>query len=434
LNPPSLSLGQRQASPASLAAVDSYAASRQNRLSWAVGFFFSFRAATTYICVQVLGTDPRLGAELNVAGSLLLLAAAVFHSFNGNTPAFISLRRLPAVRWTLLFLAFSALSAMWSGTVSLAASIGYWSAMAADVGTVLLLLSTEATLIAGVSLLHGYIFSTCGIALLAWCMPLGADLRIGDIDYFNPNQIANLCAFALLFAQCLTRLNKKALQPDVPRIVFIFLAITLLRTLSKTTLAAFILAQLFLLIQDRSMAIRTKVYLALGSVLAVFIFWGLIEAYYEVYTSSGNQVETLTGRTAIWAFALEHGLEHPWLGNGIDSLWKVMPPLGPDRFEARHAENEFLQQFYAYGIVGVVLLAGLYSSLLRQVARLSKSPLRVAFVSLMLFVLVRGLAEAEPFDLILPLWAVVVVSMLVSRSIAPLQVSVSSGPEIVTRM
>src|ERR1035441_5380206 len=76
----------------------------------------------------------------------------------------------------------------------------------------------------------------------------------------------------------------------------------------------------------------------------------LLDAYFGVYTSAGNQAETLTGRTAIWAWALDAGLSHPWLGNGFDAMWKVAPPFGSELFEARHAENEILQQFFAYEI------------------------------------------------------------------------------------
>jgi len=97
-------------------------------------------------------------------------------------------------------------------------------------------------------------------------------------------------------------------------------------------------------------------------------------------------------------------------------MWKVVPPFGPEKFEARHAENELLTQFYAFGIVGVCLLIGIYGSLFRQMRRLPRGPLRIVFFSLLLFVVVRGLAEAEPFDLLLPLWSIVLISLLVERT------------------
>jgi exopolysaccharide production protein ExoQ len=152
-------------------------------------------------------------------------------------------------------------------------------------------------------------------------------------------------------------------------------------------------------------------FLTAAVILVIFVFWGLFEAYYDFYTTYGNQAETLTGRTAIWAYVFDAALEKPWIGHGFDSMWNVIPVFGT--FEARHAENELLQQFYSYGVAGIVMLCGLYGSLYRKVRRLLQGPLKVIFVSMLLYVFVRGITVADPFDLLLPLWAVVLITMLV---------------------
>src|SRR6202008_1964998 len=111
--------------------------------------------------------------------------------------------------------------------------------------------------------------------------------------------------------------------------------------------------------------------------------------------------------------------DHPWslwIGHGFDSWWKVVPPFGSGQFEARHAENEVLQQLYAYGILGVVTLVGLYGSLFRQLRKLPPSPTKLLFLSLLLFIVVRGLAEADAFDFLLPIWSLILV-----RAIATFQ-------------
>jgi exopolysaccharide production protein ExoQ len=184
--------------------------------------------------------------------------------------------------------------------------------------------------------------------------------------------------------------------------------------LSKTTIVAFLISESFLLIADRSISRKTKIMLTVAVVLVILVFWGLFEAYYDIYTNAGNQAETLTGRTAIWAYSLDAALEQPLIGHGFDSMWKVVPPFGPEKFEARHAENELLTQFYAFGMVGVCLLIGIYGSLYRQIRRL-QGPVKIVLLSLLLFVVVRGVAEAEPFDLLLPLWSIVLISLLVER-------------------
>jgi exopolysaccharide production protein ExoQ len=262
------------------------------------------------------------------------------------------------------------------------------------------------------SLMKGFVLSACCLAVIAWIMPGQADLRLGDEELFNTNQIGNLCATAIFLAQYLTR--RKAGRWGF---AILLLALTLLRSLSKTTIVAFLISESFLIIADRSISRKTKVLLTLAVILVILLFWGLFEAYYDVYTTAGNQAETLTGRTAIWAYSLDAALEQPLIGHGFDSMWKVIPPFGPEKFEARHAENELLTQFYSYGAVGVCLLIGLYGSLYRQIRRLPRGSVRVVFLSLFLFVVVRGLAEAEPFDLLLPLWSIVLISMLLAHAV-----------------
>jgi len=280
--------------------------------------------------------------------------------------------------------------------------------MTADVAMVVLLLRAAPAIDVASSLFKGFIWSTCLIAIVVWIMPLQPDLRLGNKDFFNTNQIAALCAFAIFLAQYLARRKDGQWSAAMA-----LLAITLLRSLSKSTLVAFLISQIFLLIMDRSVSRRTKILLAIAAAAATLTFWGLIESYYVVYTNAGNQAETLTGRLGIWAYLLNAAFEKPWIGHGFNSIWKVVPVFGD--FEARHAENDILQQFYAYGAIGIMLLAGLYISLCRQLRRLSNKPLKMVFLSLLLYIVVRGFAEAEPFDPLLPLWAIALFSLLIDQ-------------------
>jgi hypothetical protein len=69
------------------------------------------------------------------------------------------------------------------------------------------------------------------------------------------------------------------------------------------------------------------------------------------------------------------------------------------------------------------MLIGLYGRFYRQVRRLPKSPLKTLLFGLMLFVIVRGLADTEPFDLTLALWSIVLFSAIMAetRTAASLQ-------------
>lgn len=394
-------------------------------MAFAIGFFFSCRAIIPLFSVRVLGTEPRTGAEVSLALTFFLLGLVCFHSLGPGSRSLRSILGLSSSRWVLVFLTFSACSLAWSETVSLSTSLAYWCGMAADVAIVVLLLRSGSTTGVSHSLMKGFVWSTCCLALIAWIMPAQPDLRLGDEEFFNTNQIGNLCAFAILLAQYLMRRKDGKWG-----LATAFLTLTLVRSLSKTTIVAFLLSEAFVLIQDRSISRKTKLLLMTAAVLIILVFWGLFEAYYDIYTSGGNQAETLTGRIAIWAYVVNALPEHLWIGHGFDSLWKIVPPFGPDRFEARHAENEVLQQLYVYGAMGLVMLAGLYSSVYRQIRKLPRSPVRVVFLSILLFVVARGLAEAEPFDLLLPLWFIVLIGTLMScPETVRQEVAVVAAPE-----
>ncbi len=380
-------------------------------LAFIVGWYFSFRIVLVLFSVRILGTDPRTGAEISLALNLLLLLFVCFHSLGYSRRTFGSLLRLSSLRWVAIFLAFSGCSLIWSDTVSIPTSLAYWSGMTADVAIVVLLIRGSTVAGISISLMRGFILSACCIALIAWIMPGQSDLRLGDEEFFNTNQIGNLCAFAIFLAQYLMRRKEGNWG-----LAIFFLALTLLRSLSKTTIIAFLLSEGILMVRDRSMTRKTKVLLITAVILVILAFWGLFEAYFDVYSNAGNQAETLTGRTGIWAYVLNAAVEQPWVGHGFDSMWKVVPPFGPEQFEARHAENELLQQFYAYGAVGILMIAGLYGSLYRQVRKIARGPIKMIFLSILFFVVIRGLAEAEPFDLLLPLWFIVILSLLAEEA------------------
>jgi O-antigen ligase len=290
----------------------------------------------------------------------------------------------------------------------------YWCGLVLDVATVVLLCRAFGEEYAAHSLMKGFIAGSVLVAVIAWMMPAAEDLRLGDLDCFNTNQIANLCALAILMCTLLASRGD-----SVSNFATLFLAVTLLRSLSKATLIAFVAAQVYRLVSDNAMSARRKWLLVSGAAVLVICFWGLVDAYFGVYTTAGNQAETLTGRTVIWAWCLDAGLARPWFGNGFDAMWKVAPPFGGELFEARHAENELLQQFFAYGACGVALLMGVYGSLYRRCRWLPQGPQRSILISFLVFALVRGLAEAEPFDLLLPLWLIAALTPLVKRGRAP---------------
>jgi exopolysaccharide production protein ExoQ len=392
-------------------------------LSSCAGFLFSGRAIFVLISARWLnvGTEPGVLAGFAIESSLLVIALLAACGLNARSSRWIF--RARPFKWVLLYIVFAGCSLLWSAAASPAASGLYWCGIAMDVVIVLLLARANGAACSASYLLKGFITGTCLLALLAWLMPAAQDLRLGDVDYFNTNQIANLCALAIFM--CALLFCRGDSRWTIPAI---FLGLTLLRSLSKATVIAFIAAQAYRLVSDSTMSLKRKWLLVSGAVVVTICFWGLLDSYFEIYTSEGNQAETFTGRTAIWIWALDAGLSRPFFGNGFDAMWKVAPPFGGEMFEARHAENEVLQQFFAYGLSGVALLIGVYGSLYRRFRSLTPGPEKSILISIMVFVVVRGLAEAEPFDLLLPLWLVVALIVLVgSDSIAQRDVSTLPG-------
>jgi exopolysaccharide production protein ExoQ len=381
-------------------------------LAQGIGFFFSFRALCTVLAVRVLHQDTQAGVAVSLALNFLLLGAVVFDSLGPARRSVASILRLPGAFYVLLFLGFSGCSLTWSAAVSRSAAAAFWCAMVADLGMVVLLLRNGLISETGAALMKGYVRGACCVALAAWMMPGLSDLRLGDEELMGPNQIGYPCALAIFLAQFLIRMRNHGRW----RFSITFLAITLLRSLSKTTIVAFIAGEAVLLVLDRSVTRKTKAMLILAAGLVVAAFWGVLTTYYDTYMNSGNGAETLTGRFGIWAIIMDRAVEQPWLGHGFHSVWKVIPPFGPDLFEARHAHNELLQQFYAYGVAGVFMIIALYTSFYRQVKKLADAPLRALLFSLLVFVLVRGLADTEPFDLSFPLWAIIMFSAIIAEN------------------
>jgi len=369
-----------------------------------IGAAFALRGAVPLFCVRVLHLEPASGAAAGLAVIPALLLLLCLHSVGAASsvhggPTRLRLRDRTVTICLAAYLLFAGVSFFWSIADSPASSSVYWVALILDAATVVVLLSLYAPEAVARSLLRGYLAGALAVAALAWMMPAQADLRLGDPDYFNTNQIANICVFGIFAAQYLGRKGMHRTWIPVAA-----LAITLLRTMSKTTLLAFVVSQGILLFRDRNIHRKTRRRILLAAAVVLMVSAGFVSAYYNVYVNTANQAETLTGRTAIWAWTVGEVPDSPWIGHGFDSMWKVMPPFGADRFQARHAENELLQQLYAYGMVGCVLFLAVYFSLFRCFRRCADPTIRPVLKVLLLFILIRGLAEAEPFDLLLPIW------------------------------
>ena len=134
------------------------------------------------------------------------------------------------------------------------AAAAFWCAMVADLLMVVLLLRNGPIQETAAAVMKGYVRGACCIALMAWMMPTLADLRLGDEELLGPNQIGYACAFAIFLAQSLILMRNQGRW----RFSIAFLAVTLLRSLSKTTIVAFVVGETVLLVRDDSISRKTK--------------------------------------------------------------------------------------------------------------------------------------------------------------------------------
>jgi exopolysaccharide production protein ExoQ len=372
-----------------------------------IGCYFGVRFCLTFLFFQ---WDPKLGATVGVAINLLLIIPVAIYAFGPADVTFRTALRNPVVRLAFSYLLLALVSLLWSETSSKAIALIYWTALMADVLLVLLLIRSDGIELTAESLLKGYI---CGVALLcivAWCAPTMQDLRLGDDEFLTPNGIGFECAVAVLLCQYFS--------PQGARWKWLgaAFALTLLRSLSKTTIAAFVIAEAFYLFRTSEFSRATKVKVVSLAVLVTLAFSGLLADYYTVYINAGNQAQTLTGRTSIWIVALGYALEAPWLGHGFHSFRNIMPAFGG--FEPWHAHNELLQQFFTFGGVGVALVASLYIAFYRTCKRYRSHPFALTGVAILVLVVIRGLADTERFDISFPLWAIVSASLLLTTGAA----------------
>ncbi len=372
----------------------------------AAGFFLAFKVCVTFLFFQ---SNPQTGAAVTVALTLCLLSSVIFYRTIDPRPQ----GRLGFTRpmcWVMTYLGLSAASLTWIQASSPAVAASYWLAMAAEVGTIYLLLSCEPVEVNAVRVMYGFIGGAAVVALIAWVAPVMDDMRLGNEVFMHPNAIGFEFAIATLLAIHLAQ-RKRAWAW-----VACGFAITLIRTLSKGTIVGFLFASLYFLIRGLKISRKIRFYIGVASTLVLMSFWGILEAYVDLYTQ-GSNVETLTGRTYIWLQALEVATEKPWFGHGFDSFRWIVPPLGD--FQPGHAHNDLVQQFVAYGVAGVIVMCGAYWTFYRQ-ARVSKNKgLKSLAMAILILVLVRGLVDTDRFEPCFPLWLMTMLSIVLARSGVP---------------
>lgn len=369
-----------------------------------VGFVLGFRLCLTYLFFQ---SSPATGTSVTVAASMALLLMAVGSCLVESPTEEPRLRSSSTMTCIVLYLALAVVSLSWTTTHSILAAVAYWFELAADVLTVALMVWRGPAHEQASAIMKGYVVAALALAVIAWSTPAMYDLRLGNEDFLHPNAMGYEFAIAALFAVYLSRKSRMWMWWAA------VLGVTLLRTLSKASIMAFLAAAVLYVVKDSKLSRRSKKGIGLAAAVVLASSWGLLENYLDLY-NQGSQAETLTGRTMIWAEAYESALEKPWLGHGFYSFRWVVPLFGD--FEAWQAHNELLQQFFTYGAIGVATMVALYLAVYRDLRMARGAPQQILASALLLFALVRGLVDTERFDLTYPLWLMAMMSIWLART------------------
>jgi O-antigen ligase len=109
-------------------------------------------------------------------------------------------------------------------------------------------------------------------------------------------------------------------------------------------------------------------FLLVVGIVAAFLFTFLLPNFEEMIVLLGRDL-TFTGRTLIWASAIEAGSAQPWLGAGYRSFWTL---LG-NTLMVGHGHNSFLDIWLELGFVGFGLFVAATVVLLRRAVYHMKS-------------------------------------------------------------
>jgi exopolysaccharide production protein ExoQ len=245
--------------------------------------------------------------------------------------------------------------------------------------------------------------------------------------YGSANLLAIVCLVAIIVF--LIRIAAKAPRRPLLWIWTAVAAYLLYRADSATVYlcgvaAVVVLATILLMRTATRPGSRTKFYVGylvvgLGGAALVWIFRDTV---FELLGRSSD----LTGRERIWAAVLQRAVERPVAGWGFASPWLPSDPHF-DRWVVDHgqtvmqAHNMWIDLFMQLGIIGIVLVAGVYLAFIWRAwffavdrprwdlrADRPYSPLTLLPSLIATVLLVQGLAESAP----LLLWGWMFVAML----------------------
>jgi len=329
----------------------------------------------------------------------------------------------------LLFLAYCALSTLWSDYSFVA--FKRWIKSVGDIVMILVVVTDRNSLVATKRFLcrTGFVLIPVSILFIKYYPDLGraynpwtwVPMYCGVTTFKNQlGMITLVCGLGSLW--CFTRAWRDRKTPRrkqhlVAHGLILAMAIWIFFIAdSMTSLSCFILAGSVMVMASQSWVARRRVlvHVMVGGAIAV----ALVALFFD---SSGTMVQTLgrdaslTGRTAIWDAVLALAKKSPVLGTGFESFWMGDRLLKVWEVEKgiQEAHNGYIEVYANLGWVGIIFLASLIVTGYRNVIAVFRRDREMGSIKLAYFVtgVIYSLTEAG-FRVMSPVWIAFILAIV----------------------
>jgi O-antigen ligase len=302
-----------------------------------------------------------------------------------------------AAAWILLYLTWAGVSILWSDPPNYSFVIVTWATYGVLCVAVALTMHTsrESAIVASLwGIVAGGCFTAVYYVGFSGLAPDSSAMRVttSEISYWNglgaATGMASVAAVSLLS-------RRRGRHATLLAIVFPLLAGVTIVTVSKTAIVATGAAVVAFSLANRT-KLRKKAVVFTVAIASMLVAVPYAIPILQTYGQNQQNIDTLTGRTELWAQISRLIGEAPIAGHGF--MWIAFHK--PEEW-AGEAHNDVLQQLLNFGAIGLAVAVTVYWRLGRRIIK-DRGQFRAFAIAMFVFCLFRGVTEATD-TLILPL-------------------------------
>jgi exopolysaccharide production protein ExoQ len=326
----------------------------------------------------------------------------------------------PSAVILVIFATWVGASLLWTGASSRFTALAYYAVEIMSLISVFLLCFWGGSDRVLRSSLQGFCVATAIVILTLIVFGIrNEEGRLGD-HFLHPNSLGRRSVLAA--ASCfylIGSLDKSSRNAFATYVMMLILSAGVFLSLSKTSiLTFFIVLGMMQLSMKISMQKKATIFVFVIIVAAVSASSIMEYLNYYLEYSNGESLYTLTGRTMIWRDTWTMIQQQFWIGYGLLAFRDLGPQIAAVRLV--HAHNEWLQIWFSYGLIGLLLAVGFYLSFLyqagRALTRTSTRSLGSLALGIAICGLVFGISEASVTTLILPVELILLLAMALSAT------------------